>query len=85
MKSSKGSKGLNFEWNYTQLKFKPETVEKNGSTISPPAGIEPTHLRCRCNALATGSIPVGGPIVDQFFSTVPGLNLRCVEFEIKTL
>ena len=26
--NSKGSKGLNFERNYTQLKFKPETVEK---------------------------------------------------------
>ena len=34
-------------------KFKPGTVEKNSSTIGPPAGIEPTPLRCRCNALAT--------------------------------
>ena len=50
---SKGSKGLNFEWNYTQLKFKPGTVEKNESTIGPPTGIEPMLLRCRCNALAT--------------------------------
>ena len=34
-------------------KFKPGTVEKNSSTIGPPAGIEPTPLRCRCSALAT--------------------------------
>ena len=46
-------KTLNFEWNYTQLKFKPGTVEKNESTIDPPAGIEPTLLRCRNNAPAT--------------------------------
>ena len=39
--NSKISKDLNFEWNYTQLKFKPETAEKNESTIGPPAGIEP--------------------------------------------
>ena len=25
-----------------------------------------------------GSIPAGGPTVDEFFSTVPGLNLKCV-------
>ena len=53
MVNFKGSIGLNFEWNYTQLKFKPRTVEKNESIISPPAGIEPTLLRCPCNALAT--------------------------------
>ena len=47
------SKGLNFEWNHTQLKFKSETVEKNESTISPPIGIKPKLLRCQCNALAT--------------------------------
>ena len=34
-------------------KFEPGTVEKNSSTIGPPAGIKPTPLRCRCNALAT--------------------------------
>ena len=45
--------GLSFEWNYTQLEFKPGTFEKNESAIGPPAGIEPTLLRCRCNALAT--------------------------------
>ena len=39
---SKGSKSLNFEWNHTQLKFKPGTVEKN--EIGPPAGI---NLRFR--------------------------------------
>ena len=27
-----------YEWNYTQLKFKPETVGKNESTIGLPAG-----------------------------------------------
>ncbi len=27
-------------------KFLPETVEKNSSTIGPPAGIEPTPLHC---------------------------------------
>ena len=44
---------LNFEWNYTQLEFKPGAVEINKSTIGPPAGIEHTLLRCRCNVLAT--------------------------------
>ena len=34
-------------------KFKLGTVEKNSSTTGPPAGIKPTPLRCRCNALAT--------------------------------
>ena len=52
-KNYNGSKGLNFEWNYTQLKFKQGTVEKNESTIGPPAGIKPTLLRLQCNALAT--------------------------------
>ena len=46
-------KGLNFEWNYTQLEFEPGTVEKNESTIGHPAAIAPTLLRCRCTALAT--------------------------------
>ena len=33
-------------------KFKPGTIEKNSlSTIGPPAGIEPTPLPCRSNAL----------------------------------
>ena len=39
--NSKGSNGLNFEWNYTQLKVKPGTVEKNESTMGLPAGVEP--------------------------------------------
>ena len=31
-----------------------------------------------------GSIPAGGPIVDEFFSTVPGLNLdMCIMFHSK--
>ena len=30
-----------------------ETVDKNSSIIGPPAGIEPTPLRCRSSALAT--------------------------------
>ena len=51
--NSTGSKGLCFVWNYTQLKFKLGTGEKNESTISLPAGIEPTLLRSRCNALTT--------------------------------
>ena len=42
--NSKGSKELNFERNYTQLKFKQGTVEKNWSTIGLLAGIEPTLL-----------------------------------------
>ena len=29
---------------HTHIKFKPGTVEKNSSTIGPPAGIEPTPL-----------------------------------------
>ena len=46
------------------------TVEKNSSTIGPPAGIEPTPHRT-----GVGSLPAGGPIVDEFFSTVPGWNI----------
>ena len=42
--SSKGSKGLNFERNHTQFKFKLRTVEKNQSTIGLLAGIELTLL-----------------------------------------
>ena len=34
-------------------KNQPGTVEKNSSTIGPPAGIELMPLRCRCNALTT--------------------------------
>ncbi len=34
-------------------KFEPGTVEKNSSTIGPPAGIEPTSVRCRCTVLTT--------------------------------
>ena len=49
---SKVFKDLNFEWNYTQLKFKPGTAEKNESTIGPTAGIEPTAfampVQCSC-------------------------------------
>ena len=31
-----------------------------------------------------GSIPAGGPIVDEFFSTVPGMNLdMCIIFHSK--
>ena len=52
------TKGINFEWNCTQLKFKPGTVEKNESTLGPPAGIEHTLLRCRCNALCHRSTKV---------------------------
>ena len=33
--NSKDSMGLNFDWNHTQLKFKPGTVEKKESTIGP--------------------------------------------------
>ena len=49
--NSKGSNGLNFEWNVTQLTFKPGRAEKNESTIGPPAGIELTLLQCRCSRL----------------------------------
>ena len=129
----------NFKWNNTQLKFKPRTVEKNESTIGPPAEMEPTLLRSRWVALTTvratfriyppssvmpqnrnwlthfyfqallslnthpasylcssvaralhGNrrksvvlIPAGGPIVDSFFSTPPGLNLSWVWFYSK--
>ena len=51
-------------------KNQPGTVEKNSSTIGPPAGIEPTPLHRHRKGV--GSIPAGGPIVDEFFSTVPG-------------
>ncbi len=39
--------------NYTQVEILQGTVEKNSSTIGPPAGIEPTPVRCRCTALTT--------------------------------
>ena len=68
-------------------KNQPGKVEKNSLTIGPPGGIEPTPLRCRCNALrylrssvvrglhqhrkGVGLFPAGGPIVDEYFSTVP--------------
>ena len=35
------------------LKNQTETAENNSSTIGPPAGIEPTPLRWRNNALTT--------------------------------
>ena len=41
--NSKDFKGLNFEWNHTQLNFKPGAVEKNESAVDPQAGIEPCH------------------------------------------
>ena len=41
--------------NYTQLKFKPGTVEKNMSTIGPPAGIGPTPMRRRTMLLPLSS------------------------------
>ena len=51
-KLSEGFKVSYFEWNIIHIsKFKPGTVEKNSSTIGPPAGIKPMPLRCRCNAL----------------------------------
>ena len=52
-----------FEWNIIHIsKFKLGTVE-NSSTIGPPAGIEPSTL----SQAPVGSIPAGGPIVDEFF------------------
>ena len=133
-------------------KNQPGTVEKNSSTIGPPAGIEPTPLRCRCTACVrfnsslrhiypsefalsrvkchkilidlpsnlfagittlnytiitlalvsylrssvvralhrhrkgVGSIPAGGPIVDEFFSTVSGwfFDMCTIQLEPKT-
>ena len=43
-----------FEWNIIHIsKFKPGTVEKNSSTIGPPARIEPTPfampVQCSCH------------------------------------
>ena len=50
----KFSEGSYFEWNIVHIsKFKAGTVEKNSSTIGPPAGIEPTPLamlvQCSCH------------------------------------
>ena len=42
-------RGLSFEWNRTQLKFKPGTVKENMSTIGRPVGIEPIRF---CDAAA---------------------------------
>ena len=38
-------KGLNFEWNYTKLKFKPGTVDKNESNVVPLAGVWYNSIR----------------------------------------
>jgi hypothetical protein len=38
-----------------------EQLRKNSSTIGPPAGTEPTPLRCRCNALTTTVAQKGHP------------------------
>ena len=35
---------LNLEWNYTQFKFIPGTVEKNETSFGPPAGIKSTYI-----------------------------------------
>ena len=91
-----------FEWNIIHIsKFKPGTVEKNSSTIGPPAGtttliytlITPALVSYLRSSVAralhrhrkgVGSIPAGGPIVDEFFSNVPGLNLdMCIIFHSK--
>ena len=85
-------------------KNQPGTVEKNSSTIGPPAGIEPT-LKYTIIMLAlvsyfrssvvralhrhrkgVGLIPAGGPIVDEFFSTVPGwfFDMCRIQLELKT-
>ena len=45
-----GLRVLNSSENLTHLKFKPETVEKNVSTIGLPAGIEPIRL-CDAGAM----------------------------------
>ena len=55
--------------------------------------ITPALVRCLRSSVAralhrhrkgVGSIPAGGPIVDEFFSTVPGLNLdMCIIFHSK--
>ena len=78
-------------------KNQPGTVEKNSSTIGPPAGIEPTlalvnYLRSSVvralhrHRKGVGSIPAGGPIVDEFFSTVPGwfFDMCTIQLEPKT-
>ena len=64
MLAFKASKCLNFEWCYTQLKFKPGAVEKIESNIGSPA--------------VDLTLPAKRPIVVSFSSTVPGLNLSCV-------
>ena len=65
-----------------------EQLRKNSSTIGPPAGIEPTpalvsYLRSLVvralhrHRKGVGSIPAGGPIVDEFF-----LNCSWLEFDM---
>ena len=42
------------EWENSRVRnSSQEQLRKTSSTIGPPAGIEPTPLRCRCNALTT--------------------------------
>ena len=51
--NSKDVKGLISSGIIYTCNFKQGSVEKNESTFVPPAGIEPTFLRCWCNAFAT--------------------------------
>lgn len=50
-------------------KCKPETVEKNISTLGPPAAIQPTPLRYRCIAFTT-------PLVTELQATKVAENSR---------
>ena len=66
-----------FEWNIIHIsKFKPGTVEKNSSTIGPPAGIKPTPLRCRCSALATEQLTRAGVYNVYLKMVVPANGLK---------
>ena len=49
----KGNCALSSSGIINMSKSQPGKVEKNSSTIGPPAGIKPTPLRCRCNSLTT--------------------------------
>ena len=80
----RNTKGFSFEWNHTQLKFKPGTVEKNESNICPPQGNRTyafaMSVQCSCD---WATEVADKSVRSRIFSTLPGLNLSSVWFHLK--
>ncbi len=65
-------------------KFLPGTVEENSSTIRS-SGRNRTYAYANLRLIAyAGSIPAGGPFVDEFFSIIPGKNFRMCIISTRT-